>query len=527
MRVAAVSLSLWDWLPYLWTRVAFPAAPPPESRIRWQSLLLVLALPALLTYPALGFHLCEPDEGRYAQIPREMLDRGAWVVPTLQGEPYLDKPPLTYWLVKLSYLAFGVSPAAARLVPALSIQLTVLAVYLIGRRSVGERAAFWAALLLSVSPGYVGMARLLVLDGVLVCCVTVSVLCGFEAVRTGRLKLGWWIASAVGSGLGFLTKGPVSEVLLFPPLFAFALLNRQTARVGGAKLLLFAAVVLAVNLPWYVAIYVQEPAFLRYFFWEQNVMRFLQPFDHLQPVWYYVPILLAGFWPGVVVGVAYLRGLVFGDRGDTPRTQAGGFWLLAGGWCLFFFSCSGSKLPTYILPAFPFLALAFGEFISRSPWDRARRTRLLLGGSLALCVVMNWAVVPWYAAQRSPVGPNGDLERVRGLAGDPAVPVVTYPRHLDSVAFTLGRADFDCVRSKEVNQFIVDCHFRPRTVVLFTHNHSYAAFADALPPSLTIARHETFQRTGRDRKFVDKLAGSSPWGLCDAAVIEPVKLQTR
>ena len=153
MRVAAVpsgSLSLLDWLPYLWKRVAFPAAPPADARVRWRSLAVVFVLPALLLYPALGGYLFEPDEGRYAQIPREMLARGAWVVPTLQGEPYLDKPPLMYWLTKLAYLAFGVTPTVARLVPALCVHLTVLVVYLIGRRSVGERGAFWAALLLSV-----------------------------------------------------------------------------------------------------------------------------------------------------------------------------------------------------------------------------------------------------------------------------------------------------------------------------------------------------------------------------------------
>ena len=139
----------------------------------------------VLLYPTLGFHLLEPDEGRYAQIPKEMLDAASWVVPTLQGEPYLDKPPLMYWLVALSYRAFGVTPEAARLVPAVCVHLTILAVYLIGRRSIGERAAFWAALLLRVAPGFVGVARLLLLDGLLTLCVTVSVLCGFEAVRTG------------------------------------------------------------------------------------------------------------------------------------------------------------------------------------------------------------------------------------------------------------------------------------------------------------------------------------------------------
>ncbi|HEX4606728.1 MAG TPA: dolichol-phosphate mannosyltransferase, partial [Urbifossiella sp.] len=91
------------WLPFLFSRVLFPGEPEAETRVRASALLVVLLLPAALLYPTRGFHLLEPDEGRYAQIPREMLASGNWVVPTLQGEPYLDKPPLLYWLVALSY----------------------------------------------------------------------------------------------------------------------------------------------------------------------------------------------------------------------------------------------------------------------------------------------------------------------------------------------------------------------------------------------------------------------------------------
>ena len=92
----------------------------------------------------MNFHLFEPDEGRYVQIPKEMLDRGDWLTPILQGEPYLDKPPLFYWLVMLAYTAFGQADWVVRLVPAAAVLMCVLAVYVLGRRSVGENAvAFW------------------------------------------------------------------------------------------------------------------------------------------------------------------------------------------------------------------------------------------------------------------------------------------------------------------------------------------------------------------------------------------------
>src|SRR5580704_3637006 len=108
-------------LPFLWSRILFPGTQNDSTAWRGPALLLLLLLPGLLLYPCLSFYLFEPDEGRYAEIPREMLERGDWIVPYLQGEPYLDKPPLLYWLVMLSYQVFGISDAAARLVPALAV----------------------------------------------------------------------------------------------------------------------------------------------------------------------------------------------------------------------------------------------------------------------------------------------------------------------------------------------------------------------------------------------------------------------
>src|SRR5579871_4566636 len=152
---AAVSLprTLWGWFPFVWSQQLFPGgthrAVEPCRRF---ALLLLVILPGVLLYPCLTFHLFEPDESRYTEIGREMLARGEWVVPYLQSEPYLDKPPLLYWLIEAAYTLFGVQIWAARLVPALAVHGCVLLVYLFGRRSVGERAAFWGALGLALAP---------------------------------------------------------------------------------------------------------------------------------------------------------------------------------------------------------------------------------------------------------------------------------------------------------------------------------------------------------------------------------------
>src|SRR5690348_5611145 len=182
-------------LSFLWSRVLFPGRPAQPEPAPRAALLILLVLPGLLLYPCLGFHLFEPDEGRYAEIPREMLARGEWVVPYLQGQPYLDKPPLLYWLVMAGYRVFGVHEWAARLMPALAVHAAVLLTYLLGRRSLGERPAFWGALLLALAPGFLSMGRLLLLDGLLSLWVVAALLGAFEAVRGPRLRWAWWLRS--------------------------------------------------------------------------------------------------------------------------------------------------------------------------------------------------------------------------------------------------------------------------------------------------------------------------------------------
>ncbi|HZU35146.1 MAG TPA: phospholipid carrier-dependent glycosyltransferase, partial [Gemmataceae bacterium] len=168
--------SILTWVPCLWSRALFGGTSSGDTAWRWSALLLLLLLPAALLYPCLSFRLFEPDEGRYAEIPREMLDRGEMVVPYLQGEPYLDKPPLMYWLVMASYVAFGAHDWSARLVPAFALHGCILVTYLLGRKRLGERAAFWGALALSLAPGFLSIGRLLVLDGLLAFCVTTAIL---------------------------------------------------------------------------------------------------------------------------------------------------------------------------------------------------------------------------------------------------------------------------------------------------------------------------------------------------------------
>jgi 4-amino-4-deoxy-L-arabinose transferase-like glycosyltransferase len=447
-------------------------------------LSLFLILPGALLYPCLSFHLFEPDEGRYAEIPREMLSRGEWVVPSLEREPYLDKPPLMYWLVMGSYRLLGVHVWSARLVPAVAVHACVLLLYFLGRRSVGERAAFWGALALGLSPGFLGMGRLLLLDGLLSFWVTLAVLAAFEAVRAGRLRRGWWLTAAAACGLGVLTKGPVAVLLVLPPLWGFRRLTRLSCPVGLWGWLSFAAVLLALTSPWYVAVCVRRPDFIHYFLWQQNVVRFVAPFDHLKPVWYYGPIVLGGLLPLSLLAVSFLRFLLASDPATARRRCPElGFLLLAGGWCLLFFSLSGCKLPTYVLPGFPLLALALGYFVAVSRWRVSRWRVPAVGLMLLLLGAGHYVAVPWYARFHSPMSHPDEVVR---HCGDRSTPVICYPRNCDSVSFYLGRDDFLNYRSKETPELVRFLLEQPRAVILFTHRHSLESLREVLPPPLRL-----------------------------------------
>lgn len=513
------------WLPFLWSRVLFPGGTHAhQAPCRLSSLLLLLLLPALLLYPCLSFHLFEPDESRYAEIGREMLQRGEWVVPYLQSEPYLDKPPLLYWSIEISYALFGVHVWAARLVPALAVHGCILLIYLLGRRSVGERAAFWGALALGLAPGWMSMGRLLLMDSLLTLWTTLALLCAFEAVRGDRLRWGWWLSAALACGLGVLTKGPVALVLLLPPLWLQRWLTGSGCRIGRSGAVLFLLVIVAVTLPWYAAMSLRIPAFVRDFFWEHNVRRFLAPFAHEHGMWFYVPVLLGGLLPGTLLLVPFLRFLFSSASACTQRrTVELSFLILAGGWCLVFFTLSQCKLPTYIMPAFPPLCLAFGHFLvgSRVP---VLTLRAVGAGAFLVLALAHHLAMPWYAEYRSPVGRPQEVCR---LCADKATTVVCYPRNCDSVAFYLGRDDLHSYRSKSIEELRTLVRLRPRTVILCTHRHSLLGLHQLLPPDVRIVEEVHFGLQNirgvppRVMKVLVQLMGETALGLCDIAVVEP------
>jgi dolichol-phosphate mannosyltransferase len=395
-----VPRTLGTLLPFWWSRVLFAGtgsrsrSSRPRSRgadakgLDW-GLLALIAAAALLFFTKLTCPLQEPQEARYAEIPREMLEQGSWIVPVLDGQPYCDKPPLLYWMVMGSYKILGVHDWAARLVVSLAGFSTVLVTYFWGCRTVGRRAALAGAAILCLSARFLYYSRMVTMDPVLTFWVVSALAAAHLAILGGRLQASssscswrWWFISALACGLGVMTKGPVALLLTAVPVLAVQLIDPRCAKPRWSRWTAYGAIVLGVALPWYLAIAVRQGDFSEYFFWRQNVLRFVAPFDHAEPPWYYLPGLLLGLLPWTLLLPGFVWFLVRRSVRTARRRPATlGFFLAAFLWCFLFFSAAGCKRPAYILPAMPPLALALGCYLAVMVPERRWRP---ISGSLAL-----------------------------------------------------------------------------------------------------------------------------------------------
>ncbi len=345
-----------------WSQIQFPGSQIVlEDRPPRYGGLFLMVLAAVLLFPGLNRPLLDPDEGRQAEVAREMLAHEDLVVPRLRGKPYLEKPPLQYWLTVAAYSAWGVEAGCARTVPAVSAWLLVLVTYLWARHAVGERPALLGGLVLCLTPGFVLIGRTVLLDTLLALWVVTAWYTAQVAVGNQRLRWGWWLASAGACGLGILTKGPVAVALLVPPVLAYQVLVRTAARPEWRSWAAYVTVAASVPAPWYIAMAVRQPGYLQDFLWRNNVVRFVNAFDHAHPWWFYLPILLAVTLPWPLLWYAVWRFLRSRDpRLARLRTAGLGFCVLAAAWGFLFFSASTCKSPPYLAPMLSPLALLMG-----------------------------------------------------------------------------------------------------------------------------------------------------------------------
>lgn len=357
----------------------------------------MLALVAALLLFRLGsVPLLGPDEPRYARVAVEMHRSRDFVTPTLQGRPWMEKPALYYWMAARAFDALGENEAAARLPAVLAALLLVGATAVAGARLYGGSAGLWAATILGTALLPFAYARAASMDMLVAALATAAT--GLLALRllgiAGSLAVP---AAGVCAGLATLAKGPIG--LLIPGLVAvgFVVATRDGRRLrtllSPAALLLF----LLVAAPWYLLVYrAQGQAFVDVFFLDHNLRRFTSTIhNHPGAPWYYVPVLLAGLfpWTGLLVPAAVETRVR--DRRDLFVLC----WLALP---LLFFSAAGSKLPGYILPCLPPLAILMGRAAARLPGaatpENALQRRAVALVTLALCALV--AALPFVLARQ-------------------------------------------------------------------------------------------------------------------------------
>ena len=329
-------------------------------------LLALLAAFAFLWFCNLGTrHLVKPDEGRYAEIPREMIASGDWLTPRINGYRYFEKPPLQYWATAASFSAFGLNEWAARLWPGLTGFLGVLLVFWAGKRLFSPPAGVLGASVAAGSCLYAIVGHLLTLDMALSFFMSAAVFAFAVAQRLDgeRERRRWMLLAWAAMAIAVLTKGLVGAVLPIGAVGAYVLLQREWRLLSRLELLRGGLLFFAIAAPWFVLVSAANPEFARFFFIHEHLERFLtREHDRYQPAWFFIPVLVLGMLPWIA---SLFPALARAWR----RSPAEGFdarrFLLT--WCAVvfaFFSASSSKLIPYILPLFPALSLLVGDYLA-------------------------------------------------------------------------------------------------------------------------------------------------------------------
>ncbi|MCX6348909.1 MAG: glycosyltransferase family 39 protein [Candidatus Aureabacteria bacterium] len=314
-----------------------------------------------------------PDEYRYAEIPREMLDSGDWVVPRLGGLRYFEKPPLAFWLSGLSLAAFGRNPFAARLPSALSALSCALVLAALVRRMTGERRSAASTALIFLSffmSGGIAMTNLVDFPFVLFLAAALAAFYYADTERPGGRRTLYLLLCGAAAGAAFLTKGFLAFVLPALVVVPYLLWER---RLGDFFYYLPPVLIaaLAVILPWAILIHRAEPTFWDYFIITEHLQRFLGASftQHTEPFWFFLPVLAWALIPWILLAPPAVRGLL--RAGNIRRPLR-----LAISWALFpflFLSVSEGKLATYVLPCLPAFAILFALGLDRSLSSGKRR----------------------------------------------------------------------------------------------------------------------------------------------------------
>jgi 4-amino-4-deoxy-L-arabinose transferase-like glycosyltransferase len=336
------------------------------ARPAWRATLVLVAIVALYFLYFFGLTrtgLIGPDEPRYAAIGRAMAATGDWITPRLWGTPWFEKPALLYWMTATGF-KLGLGPELApRLPVALASVAFLVFFYGVLRREFGDRAAWYASTILATSAGWLAYSHIAITDLPMSAAFAAAMLAIFASADARA-----FLTAGILLGIAVLAKGLVPLVLFIPALW---FLRR---RIRDLSLLFLAAAVVAG--PWYVLVSLRNGSFLQEFIWKHHFGRFLNSaLLHQRPIWFYVPVLLAGIFPWTPSLLLLFQRRVYQDH----RAQFLLAWLA---WGFLFFSASRNKLPGYLLPLLPPLAALVGIALAEGVRARA----LLAACGFLLCL---------------------------------------------------------------------------------------------------------------------------------------------
>ncbi|MGB9432787.1 MAG: glycosyltransferase family 39 protein [Candidatus Acidiferrum sp.] len=366
----------------------------PVAHLAW--IVLILATLYICYFHNLGaIGLVGPDEPRYAWIARDMAESGDWVTPRLYGKPWFEKPILYYWGAALSFKVFGVSEAAARFPSALAALFATFAMAWLAWRTYGAETARWLLLLLPTTVGMIGFSHAAATDmpfaGMLsIAMVFAAIVVGLVGNQDSTILLcARWLAPLFFGfflGLAVLAKGPAAIILSGGAVLLWAVFTKRWRDAFRCLHPVAIASFCLTALPWYLLCARRNPNFFRIFIIEHNFKRYLTPeFQHIQPFWFYAPIVLVSFVPWTLL---LLWSLPYGLNSQWKRrTSSLAFFLLIYAlFCLVFFSASKSKLPGYILPAIPPIGMLLARAYVVLSKRREKSLRWFLSGFAILAL---------------------------------------------------------------------------------------------------------------------------------------------
>jgi 4-amino-4-deoxy-L-arabinose transferase-like glycosyltransferase len=384
--------------------------------------------------------LLEPDEGRYAEIPREMLQRADFITPYLNHVKYFEKPPLLYWLNSISFSIFGQNEFAARFFPALSGLLTVLLTYHIGRKIYGRREGILAALVLGTSAGFLAQARMNIIDMPLTLCMTATLGFFLLAAMKGEKRKGlYYYLFYVSAALTVLAKGLIGIVLPCGIVFFYILLTRRWKILREMRIVTGSILFFLIAAPWFILVSMKNPEFPRFFFIHEHFERFLTKIhDRYEPPWYFIPVLLGCMFPWTLFLPAVSRKIWRENRQAVKDATI--FLVIWAALIFCFFSISDSKLIPYIIPVFPAVALLMGRTFSVILDEGVENERINAYGAALLLVVASLGILIYpLFAHKLKLDPEafiviGSILLVGGIASIAAIRKRNAPAMFTSIA---------------------------------------------------------------------------------------------